>query len=134
MLEWTDGRASSRPAAPAGTSSSAAGDATIGQANNVFIFPGMGLGAIVAQAREMTDEAFLVAARTLAGWSRTSRWPTARSTRRSATLRPVARDDREALVVHFRDAGYGRQLRDEQVADAVDRAMWRPEYLEYAAD
>jgi len=38
-----------------------------GQANNVFIFPGVGFGAVMAKAKTITDGMFTVAAKALAG-------------------------------------------------------------------
>jgi len=134
VIEWSGGRAIVATGSPSRDVEYGGRRRTIGQANNVFIFPGVGLGAVVAQAREVTDDAFLVAARTMAGL--VADGPLANGTIYPpvSTLRAVARAIAEALVVHFRDSGYGRQLRDDQTPDAVDRAMWRPEYLPYLAE
>jgi malic enzyme len=129
ILEWTAGRALVATGSPSGEVAVAGRARTIGQANNVFIFPGLGLGAIVAEARAVTDDVLVVAARTLAGLSTPDRLAGGALYPTVADLRLVARSIATAVVRHLRDTGYGRQYRDEEIPTAVDRAMWWPEYL-----
>jgi malic enzyme len=95
----------------------------------VFVFPGIGLGAIVAEARELTDEAFLVAAHELASAVSAERLAAGAIYPPITELRSVAQRIAIALVRHFRDSGYGRQYHDDEVEPAVERAMWFPDYL-----
>jgi malic enzyme len=104
---------------------------TIGQANNVFIFPGVGLGALVAEAREVTDEAFLTAAQELASYVSAERLATGAIYPPINDLRTIARRIAIAVVRRLRDTGYGRQFRDEDVEPAVEAAMWTPAYRAY---
>jgi malic enzyme len=106
-------------------------DHVIGQANNVFIFPGLGLGAIVAEAREITDEMFLLAARTLAEMVAPERLAVGALYPAVSDLRRVSREIAAKVVCQSRDCGVGRLYRDEEVFDAVDSAMWYPDYLPY---
>ena len=121
----------SPPAARAARSSGPAGAQVIGQSNNVFIFPGMGLGAIVAETREVTDDMFLVAARELAGLVSADRLRIGALYPPIANLRAVARAIAVTVARNARDSGRGRDHSDEEIEAAVDRAMWWPEYIPF---
>jgi malic enzyme len=128
VLAWTDGRAVVATGSPV---PSPPANRIVGQANNVFIFPGVGLGALVAEAREVTDEAFLSAADELAGAVTPDRLVAGAIYPPIADLRGIARRIGVAVARRLRDSGYGRQLRDEEIEPAVDGAMWTPDYVPY---
>lgn len=102
----------------------------VGQANNVFIFPGLGLGAIVARAARITDSMFLVAATTLAAMVSTERLDRGAIYPRLADLRPISRAIAVAVAeeAYASDVAWAGQEVSRDLAAAVDRAMWVPAY------
>jgi malic enzyme len=131
IMAWTGGRALIATGSPFEPVVVDGAQRVIGQANNVFIFPGMGLGAIVAEAREMTDEMFLLAAQTLADMVSPDRLAVGALYPAVAELREVSRQIAAKVVCQSRDCGVGRLYRDEEILNAVDSAMWYPDYLPY---
>lgn len=64
--EWSQGKAIFTSGSPFGTIEFDGAKYRPGQGNNAYVFPGIGLGAIAANASSINDEMFLAAAQSLA--------------------------------------------------------------------
>ena len=100
----------------------------IGQCNNVFVFPGVGLGVLISEASRVTDSMFLAAAKALADFTLRER-PEHDSLYPSLhALRQVSRLIAFKVAQTARDDGLGRALEDEELSRAVDEFCWLPDY------
>ena len=103
----------------------------ISQCNNLYIFPGMGLGAIVCQATRVTHGMFAAASRAISEMVTDSQ-------RQDGYLLPSLNDVRGAsyyvalaVAKQAREEGIGLLASDERLAELIKNAMWVPRYYPY---
>jgi malate dehydrogenase (oxaloacetate-decarboxylating) len=129
ILAWTGGRALIATGSPFDPVTYAGRTITIGQGNNVFIFPGVGLGALLAEASEVTDGMFAVAAQRLADEVQASDLACGSLFPSPNEIRRVSARIAEAVIGEARDSGVGRAIPDEDIPRTVAATMWNPAYL-----
>jgi len=128
ILTWSEGRAFVATGSPSEPVTIGGVAHPISQANNVYIFPGVGLAAIAGRFNKIPDEAFLVAAEELAALTppgRDSIYPPI------AQLRTISRSIAIAVVRAGVEAGWAPKVPADQIAEIVDAAMWSPTYRPY---
>jgi malate dehydrogenase (oxaloacetate-decarboxylating) len=134
-LAWTEGRALVATGSPFEPVEYAAARHRIGQGNNVFCFPGIGLGVIASGARRVTDGMLLAAARAVADEVPSSSIRGGCVYPEMEDLHPVSRAVALAVAQTGIDEGgaeYGLGDSDaEAIAARVDAHMWYPDYLPY---
>jgi malate dehydrogenase (oxaloacetate-decarboxylating) len=138
LLHWTDGRALVATGSPFNPVK--IGDRTfeIGQGNNVFIFPGLGLGALLSGAGVISDEMISASAHALADavtdeeLSRGLLYPAV------DRLREVSASIAAAVIDQAITEGHSSVSADDpkrqDLVKMVTDAMWMPIYPEYIAD
>ncbi|MFV1969876.1 MAG: NAD-dependent malic enzyme [Acidimicrobiia bacterium] len=126
---WTGGRAIVATGSPFSPVEYEGETHRIGQANNVFIFPGMGLGVITVRAREVTDGMFLAAARALADETGPELVAQGQLYPNIADVRDVSRSVALAVARTAIEEGVADQVDDLEAA--IDAEMWTAQYLPY---
>jgi malic enzyme len=100
----------------------------IGQCNNVFVFPGIGLGLLVSEARRVVDAIFLAAANALAEFTFANHAADQALFPGVANLRPVSRHVALRVAQAAREQGVGKALDDAAIQERVAKWCWHPEY------
>lgn len=128
---WTEGRALIATGSPFPPVTRDGRTIAVSQANNVHVFPGVGLGALVAGARRVTDRMFTVAAETLAHAPTEDDLATGALLPSIGRLREIAARIAAAVVREAVSAGLAPPVPDGEVEARVRAAMWYPEYARY---
>jgi malate dehydrogenase (oxaloacetate-decarboxylating)(NADP+) len=101
-----------------------------GQGNNAYIFPGVGLGAIISEATRVTDEMFFAAAKTLADMVTEDDLAEGRIYPGLSRIREVS----AAIATAVADVAFQRGLttitRPADLAAHVKAQMYEPTYVE----
>jgi malate dehydrogenase (oxaloacetate-decarboxylating)(NADP+) len=103
-----------------------------GQGNNVYIFPGVGLGAIVSGARVVTDEMFLAAAHSLANQVTESDLERGRIYPPLSRIRKVSALIACDVARMAYDKGLTEKEEPEEIMAEIHEYMYQPIYPHYA--
>jgi malate dehydrogenase (oxaloacetate-decarboxylating) len=131
ILAWSDGRAIIASGSPFAPVSWKGAPRPVGQANNVFVFPGIGMGAVLAEATRITESMFLVAARALAEQVDDERLAAGALYPAVGSLNEISRAVALAVAREAVDSGVAGIGPGTDLDALVDEYMWWPSYVPY---
>lgn len=131
LINWTDGRALVATGSPFPPVIFDNRVIDIGQCNNAFVFPGVGLGVIASGARRVTNEMFVAAARALAEFSPALHEEVASLYPALKNVRRVSRCVALAVAAEAVRLGLAESAGREELKRRVEATMWRPRYAHY---
>ncbi len=128
VYRWTDGRAIVATGSPFPHVEREGKRFVIGQGNNAFIFPGIGLGMLVSEAKRLTPGMLGAAAEALAAYTDPGRLALGAVYPAISQMRRLSRH--VAIAVVRRAVADGVAGRDffGDVSEEVAKMMWAPQY------
>jgi malate dehydrogenase (oxaloacetate-decarboxylating) len=101
------------------------------QCNNMYIFPGVGLGALVSRASMVTDGMLLAASRAISAFVTPEQEAMGLLLPEMSSIRQVSAAVANAVGIEARNARLGRLVDDDQLALMIRNAQWTPHYNPY---
>jgi malate dehydrogenase (oxaloacetate-decarboxylating) len=129
LINWTDGRALVATGSPFPPVTYQGRTIEIGQCNNSFIFPGVGLGVIAAGARRVTDEMFTAAAKVLSEFSPAAQGADRALYPRLEKVREISRAVALKVGNEAQRSGLAEVTTPDALKNRIAEKMWKPNYL-----
>jgi malate dehydrogenase (oxaloacetate-decarboxylating) len=130
LIEWTEGKAIIATGSPFNPVTYKGKTYKIGQCNNVYVFPGVGAGAVAVEAKAVSDTMFLEASKILSSFSPALKDPSSSLFPDISEVRKVCR----AIAIGTAIKAIEEGLSNVIIADVekkVDSIMWEPQYPIY---
>ena len=131
VIAWTEGRAFVATGSPFDDVVYDGRRIRVGQCNNAYIFPGVGLGVIASNARRVTDGMFVAAARALSELSPARRDSSQPLLPPLSEVRDVAKRVAVAVALQAQRQGLAEALPQDELQRRIESTMWTPDYLPY---
>ncbi len=128
---WSEGRVIFASGSPFPTVTLNGKTYVPGQGNNVYIFPGVGLGALACESKQVTNKMFLIAAQTLAGLVGPEDLAVRRVYPPFSKIREVSAKIAAAVVEECHREGLAQLPKPADIEADVRARMYVPEYQEY---
>lgn len=129
--QWTDGQAIFASGSPFDPVQYNGQTFVPGQGNNAYIFPGVGLGVVATNARHVTDEMFMAAAKSLAELVDQNDLDQGRIYPPLSDIRQVS----AVIATAVAEVAYGQNLatvpRPANLLQFMQEAMYEPTYRQY---
>lgn len=123
LLAWTNGSAIIATGSPFAPVKWQSKTREVAQANNVYIFPGLALGALAARATKINDDMLHAAANAVVAAT-----PRGRILPPLAPIVAVSRDVALAVARAAADSNLARIGDDESLSAVIDDLRWQPNY------
>ncbi len=129
--EWTDGRCIFASGSPFDPVTYKGKRHVPTQGNNAYIFPGLGLGAVISRAKHVTDDMFYVATRAAADLTTDEELQQGSILPPLEAIREVSAAIAAAVAEYAWDEGLARRRRPKDIMALVRSQMYYPEYHSY---
>jgi malate dehydrogenase (oxaloacetate-decarboxylating) len=131
LMRWTEGRAIIATGSPFPPVLFQGKEVTIAQCNNVYLFPGIGLGTIAARATKVTDRMFLKASYLLKDYSPLASEPHASLFPKLESLKRISREIAMVVAMTAQEDGVAPEVPRDKLTRLVDSKIWTPHYARY---